>query len=241
MRYPDFNKSYILPCDVSDKAIGYWLGQADNKNQLYSIPYGGRSLSPREQRYSVSERECLALVEGIKHFRIYFATGQFKVITDHFSLRYLRSIRDMNERLDRWSLFLQGYSFTIEFKAGRLNTAADTLSRFNYAEVKRNEEQQSVQEHVQCELFYAKHTPRIAVSLADNKWNSDDSVGLADTIINTNDIKKQQLLDTEIKAIIDYVEEASLPEDQQAARKIVIESAYYVSDHSILYCRKNAN
>ena len=235
LRYPDFNKSYVLTCDASDKAIGYWLGQADNKNQLYAIAYEGRSLSPREQRYSVSERECLALVEGIKQFRIYLATGQFKVITDHFSLQYLRSIRDMNGRLGRWSLFLQGYSFTIEFKAGRLNTAADSLSRFNYADIKRNEEQQSVQEHVQCELYYAEHTPCIAVGLADNKSNCDDSVGLADTIINTNDIKKQQVLDIEIKAIIDYVEKASLPEDQQAARKIVIESADYVSDHGILY------
>ena len=80
----------------------------------------------------------------------------------------------MNGRLGTWSLFLHGYSFKIEFKAGLLNTASDSRSRFNYADIKRNEKQQSVQEHVQCELFYAQHTLCMTVGQADNKSNNDD-------------------------------------------------------------------
>ncbi|XP_064541563.1 uncharacterized protein LOC135431178 [Drosophila montana] len=44
----------------------------------------------------------------------------FTCITAHASLKWLMSMKDLNGRLARWSLQLQGYDFTIEYRKDRL-------------------------------------------------------------------------------------------------------------------------
>ncbi|XP_046868577.1 uncharacterized protein LOC124461031 [Drosophila willistoni] len=52
----------------------------------------------------------------------------FTVITDHSSLQWLMTLKDINGRLARWSLALQSYDFVIEHKKGKDNVVADMLS-----------------------------------------------------------------------------------------------------------------
>ncbi len=49
--------------------------------------------------------------------------------TDHRNLIYMFQKRDMNNKLLRWSLALQDFSFTIDHIPGRQNVVADQLSR----------------------------------------------------------------------------------------------------------------
>ena len=42
----------------------------------HPIAYGSRKLLPRETKYLVIEREGLAIVEGVKHFRVYLEGGR---------------------------------------------------------------------------------------------------------------------------------------------------------------------
>ncbi len=46
-----------------------------------------------ETRYSVSEIECLAAVESIKHFLVYLDGRRFTLQTDHRALEHLLSAK----------------------------------------------------------------------------------------------------------------------------------------------------
>lgn len=51
------------------------------------------------------------------------------VITDHSSLKWLMSQRDLSGRLVRWSLKLHSFDFIIEYRKGTDNIVPDALSR----------------------------------------------------------------------------------------------------------------
>jgi hypothetical protein len=76
-----------------------------------------------------TEKECLAVVYGIKAFRIYLYGTNFKVITDHSALAWLMKIKEPTGRLARWSIYLQAYSFEIVHRKGTRHTNVDALSR----------------------------------------------------------------------------------------------------------------
>ena len=133
LTYPDFDKDFILYTDASETAIGYILGQKDDQGKEKVICYGGRSLKPNEKNWPISEKEGLALVEGIKYFHIYLANKKFTVLTDHIALKWLQDISQKNGRLYRWSLMLQGYNFDIIHKPGKKHGNADALSKRAYS------------------------------------------------------------------------------------------------------------
>ena len=83
------------------------------------IAYNGRGLNQAECNYTTTEREALALVEGIKKFQPYLHDRKFVVYTDHGSLRWLMNVKDATGRLARWALLLQrnntiSKSFTVQ-------------------------------------------------------------------------------------------------------------------------------
>lgn len=81
--------------------------------------------------YSVIEKETLALIWALRHFEVYVGTGgaPLMIFTDHNPLTFLQSLRGPNQRLVRWSLFLQSYDLDIRHIKGTDNVMADVLSR----------------------------------------------------------------------------------------------------------------
>ena len=71
---------FILTCDASRQAIGSVLSQMSAGRDL-PIAYASRVLNSAEQRYSTTERECLAIVWSVKHFRPYLWGAKFRVVT----------------------------------------------------------------------------------------------------------------------------------------------------------------
>jgi len=128
LKYPDFTEEFIVTTDASAFAIGAVLSQGKVGNDR-PIAYASRVLTRAEQNYNTTEKELLAIVWAVKHFRPYVYGTKFKIVTDHKPLIWLFNVNDPGSRLIRWRLKLEEYDYEIIHKAGRANANADALSR----------------------------------------------------------------------------------------------------------------
>ena len=85
------------------------MSQVRNDGSECVIAYASRSLSRQEQRYCVTRREWLAVVEFVHHFRPYLLGREFTLRTDHGSLVWLRNFKEPEGQLARWLEKLQEY------------------------------------------------------------------------------------------------------------------------------------
>lgn len=128
LKIPDMSRDFVLQTDASENAIGAVLLQ-NHDGENFPVAYASKKLQVRETRYSVIEKECLALVWAVKKFHMYLYGRPFTLQTDHQPLVYLNHVVHANGRLMRWSLFLQSYQIKIEAIKGSQNVGADYMSR----------------------------------------------------------------------------------------------------------------
>lgn len=126
---PNFSKPFLLQCDASLNGLGCVLPQESDQGIELPVAFMSCKLTKAQRNYSVSDLECLAVVQGNKKFRPYIEGQEFVVVIDHASLQWLMRQRDLSGRLARWVLKLQGYSFSIKHRKGTENVVADSLSR----------------------------------------------------------------------------------------------------------------
>ena len=143
LQYPDFDKTFILTTDASNVALGAVLSQGPIGGDK-PVAYASRTLSDTESRYSTIERECLAIVWAIKHFRPYLYGKKFIIYTDHKPLTWLNSQKDTSSKLTRWRLRLQDYDYEIVYKKGKQNLNADALSRIRINATHSDNEKESM-------------------------------------------------------------------------------------------------
>ena len=128
LRLPDPEKPFVLRTDASDYGIGAVLMQ-EHEGKLFPICYASKKLSDTELNYSTIEKECLAVVWGIKRFHMYLYGVRFVPQTDHEPLKYMNSAKFTNNRVMRWAMFSQSYNMKVEAIKGSDNVGADYLSR----------------------------------------------------------------------------------------------------------------
>lgn len=87
---PDFSQPFVLHTDASDVGVGGVLVQGEGKEEKV-IGFMSHKLTSTQRKYSTTERECLAVLLAIEHFRAYIEGARFTVITDHSSLVWLKS------------------------------------------------------------------------------------------------------------------------------------------------------
>ena len=129
---PDWKKQFKLHTDASDFAIGAMLTQGDGEEER-PIAYMSRKLIAAQNNYTVSEKECLAIVSAIEHFRGYIDGVRFKVITDHAALTWLNTFKNATGRIARWQTYLGSFQFDVEYKKGSHHVVPDALSRVDNA------------------------------------------------------------------------------------------------------------
>ena len=121
---PNFQQPFILETDASGVGIGAVLHQNG-----HPIAYFSKKLAPRTQKKSAYFREMLAIAEAIAKFRHYLLGHRFVIRTDQKSLRSLMDQSLQTPEQQEWLHKFLGYDFTIEYKPGKDNLAADALSR----------------------------------------------------------------------------------------------------------------
>ena len=124
----------MLQTDASDVGLGAIIAHHDGKGQERVIAYASYTLSPQEQNYSAMQKDALAVVVAVKHFRFHFLHKKFFVITDNNALYWLYSL-EPNGKINCWIMDLQEFESTIQHRLGSANQNADALSRLNHSKL----------------------------------------------------------------------------------------------------------
>ena len=82
------------------------------------IAYCSQILNKHKRNYTVTKRECLAVIFALKQFRAYVYGTKFEIVTDHASLRWLHNLKEPEGRLACWALKLQAYDYSILHRPG---------------------------------------------------------------------------------------------------------------------------
>ena len=81
---PDRGQGYTVYCDASRAGLGCVLMQSERV-----VAYGSRQLKNHEQNYPTHDMELAAVVFALKIWRHYLYGEEFKVYSDHKSLKYI--------------------------------------------------------------------------------------------------------------------------------------------------------
>ncbi|WVZ87398.1 hypothetical protein U9M48_034038 [Paspalum notatum var. saurae] len=121
---PDFSKPFTIETDASAKGVGAVLHQ-----QGHPIAFVSKALGVRNQGLSIYEKECLAILMAIDHWRSYLQQGEFLILTDQKSLTHLDDQKLSTPWQQKAFTKLLGLQYKICYKKGYDNKVADALSR----------------------------------------------------------------------------------------------------------------
>ena len=122
--FPDRGQGYTVYCDASRAELGCVLMQS-----RMVVAYDSRQLKNHEKNYPTHDMELAAVVFALKIWRHHLYGEEFEVYSDHKSLKYIFTRRDLNMRQHKLMEFLEDYDFTLHYHPGKANVVADALSR----------------------------------------------------------------------------------------------------------------
>jgi phospholipid-translocating ATPase len=126
---PQWDKPFILTTDACDHGCGAILSQLDEQGNERPLAYFSKKLNKHERNYSITEKEGVAIIRGIGHFKHYLECAKFLIKTDHRALTFIKDKQTESQRLARWALFLQTFDFSIEYVKGKDIPHVDAMSR----------------------------------------------------------------------------------------------------------------
>ncbi|CAA0832636.1 Unknown protein, partial [Striga hermonthica] len=113
--------------DASKMGLGCLLMQQGNV-----LAYASRQLKPHEVNYPTHDLELAAVVHALKICGHYLYGSKCEIFTDHKSLKYIFTQKELNMRQRRWLELVKDYDCTISYHPGKANVVADALSRRNH-------------------------------------------------------------------------------------------------------------
>ena len=119
----------FVSTDASNFATGAVLSYGELLESARPVAFDSMQLKGTELNYPVHEKELLAIVCALKHWRTDLLGVPFTVYTDHRTLENFMTQKHLSRRQARWQEFLSQYDYRIVYVRGEDNTAADALSR----------------------------------------------------------------------------------------------------------------
>jgi hypothetical protein len=124
MALPDFSTPFTLETDANGTGICIVLMQRGKP-----IAYYNRTIGRRAAAMSTYDKEALAILEALKRWRHYFLGSELVIKTDQKSLKFITEQKVAEGIQHKLLLKLLEFNYTIEYKKGKENKAADALSR----------------------------------------------------------------------------------------------------------------
>ncbi|KAK8936665.1 hypothetical protein KSP39_PZI012024 [Platanthera zijinensis] len=121
---PSGTEGFQIYSDASYKGLGCVLMQHGKV-----IAYASRQLKDAEKNYPTHDLELAAVVFALKIWRHYLYGVKCEIYTDHKSLKYIFTQKELNLRQRRWLEFIKDYDMDIHYHPGKANVVADALSR----------------------------------------------------------------------------------------------------------------
>jgi hypothetical protein len=137
---PDANTRYHLYTDASEVGIGACLAMVSSDGEERPVLFLSRKLQPAETRYPVVEKELLAVIYSLKKLRKYLLDRKFVLFCDNSAVCYLFNKNEPSQRLQRWIMCTQEYTFVVKHLPSSKNSVADALSRFPPREMDTTED-----------------------------------------------------------------------------------------------------
>ncbi|KAL0336262.1 UNVERIFIED_CONTAM: Transposon Tf2-11 polyprotein [Sesamum radiatum] len=121
---PDMSKPFTVEIDASDFALGGVLMQDG-----HPVAFESWKLKDVERRYSMHEKELLAVVHCLRLWWHYLLGSPLVVKMDNIAVSHFMSQLKLTSRQARWQELLSEFYFVLEYRAGSSNHVADALSR----------------------------------------------------------------------------------------------------------------
>jgi len=130
LRHFDPTRPIIVETDASDFAVAAVLSQSFDQGARYPIAFFSKKLDPAQLNYPIFDKEMFAIVAAFKHWRQYLEGAKFQVqvLTDHRSLEYFTTTKQLNRRQARWSELLADFDFAIQYRPGAQAGLPDALT-----------------------------------------------------------------------------------------------------------------
>lgn len=131
LSYPSIGNKLVIMTDASDHSLGAVLQQKEYE-VWKPLAFFSKTMSATQRRYSVYDRELLAIYAAVKHFRRLIEGSEVIVYTDHKPLAYaLMKTASNNDtaRRERQLSYISQFCTKIEYLKGEENPVADALSR----------------------------------------------------------------------------------------------------------------
>ncbi|KAJ1573896.1 hypothetical protein NDA12_004071 [Ustilago hordei] len=121
----------IVETDASDFAVAAVLSQSFDQGTRHPIAFFSKKLDPAQLNYPIFDKEMFAIVAAFKHWRQYLEGAKFpvQVLTDHRSLEYFTTTKQLNRWQARWSELLSDFDFVIQYRPGVQAGLPDALTR----------------------------------------------------------------------------------------------------------------
>ena len=132
---PEGTMGFMVYCDASQVELGCVLMQ-----YAKVIAYDSRQLKVHKKNYPTHNLELMIVVFALKIWRHYLYGAYVDMYTDHKSLQYVFTQKELNLRQIRWLELLKDYDMSVLFYPVNTNMVADALNQLSMGSVSHIDE-----------------------------------------------------------------------------------------------------